>query len=284
MEFSRRSTDPASIEALRQGALLGWRVIFPLRGRVAKNMRLAGVWAPGRVDEHAERAIDQLTMLAHVFRAGIAESGCRRRFRFDESFERLRQAYAGGRGVLNIAPHLCGFPLYAPVVTPRIPCSIYLRRNKDRRKMRITEAVGIAGEGHLVYPPPGASKPQRLRIAMDVLRQGRMLFVTPDTPRKPHQGVPVRIFGRTAYFPTGVFAMSLRTGAPVVPVVWHWEGGLYHIRYGPPIEPAGTGRIKQRLAEATRRWAAGVDEFLHAHPEMWWNWLDKRWTRILRQA
>jgi hypothetical protein len=25
-----------------------------------------------------------------------------------------------------------------------------------------------------------------------------------------------------------------------------------------------------------------MDEQLHEHPEMWWNWLDKRWTRILR--
>ena len=33
---------------------------------------------------------------------------------------------------------------------------------------------------------------------------------------------------------------------------------------------------------ATRKWAADIDAFLHQHPEMWWNWLDKRWTRIIR--
>jgi hypothetical protein len=27
-----------------------------------------------------------------------------------------------------------------------------------------------------------------------------------------------------------------------------------------------------------------VDAFLHDHPAIWWNWLDKRWTKILREA
>jgi lauroyl/myristoyl acyltransferase len=148
--------------------------------------------------------------------------------------------------------------------------------------MRITEAIGIAGKGHLVCPPAGATRAQRLKVAVDILREGRMLFITADTPRKPDQGVAVTIFGRTAYFPTGVFVMSMRTGAPVVPVWWHWDNDAYHIYYSEPIEPVRQGRIRQQAEAATRKWARCVDQFLHQHPEMWWNWLDKRWTRIIR--
>jgi lauroyl/myristoyl acyltransferase len=282
MEVSQRARDPTAVEALRGLLLVASRTALPLRVRLARNMKLAGVYRKGLVDAHFRRAIDQIVMLAHVFRAGFPRSGCLDKFKFDDSFRLLEQAYARGRGVINIAPHICGYPVYAPVVTPRIPCSIYLRRNENPRKMRITEAVGRAGDGHLVYPPAGAAKTQRLQVAIDVLREGRMLFLTPDTPRKPHEGVPVSVFGRTTYFPTGVFTMAMRTGAPVVPVVWHWEAGAYHLRYAEPLELARGRGVRRQANAGMRKWAASVDAFLHRHPEMWWNWLDKRWTGIIR--
>jgi lauroyl/myristoyl acyltransferase len=250
---------------------------------LAESMKRAGVYRRGLVTAYFQRAIDQLIMLAHVFQAGFPKSRCPEKFRFDASLGLLEQAYAAGKGVINVSPHLCGYPIYPPIVTPRVPCSIYLRRNKDRRKMRITEAIGRAGEGDLVYPPKAATKAQRLQVAIDVLRRGKMLFITPDTPRKPRDGTAVTIFGRTVFFPTGVFVMSLRTGAPVVPVVWHWDGQAYRVRYGQPIELNRGGDLKRRAAAATRKWAESVDAFLQEHPEMWWNWLDKRWMRILRE-
>jgi len=284
MEVARQVDDALVVEGLRTGLLATVGLMLPLRWRLVRTMVAAGVYRPGLAQAHFRRAIDQMTMLAHVFRAGFPDSGCPQRFRFDESFGLLQQAHAAGKGVINIAPHLCGYPIYPPVVSPRIPCSIYLRRNKDPRKMRINEAIGLAGEGHLVSPPPGATRAQRLQVAVDVLRAGRMLYITPDTPRKAHEGVPVTIFGRQVFFPTGVFVMSLRTGAPVVPTVWHWLDGAYHIRYGEPIELTRGGRLKAQAQAATQQWARSVDGFLHEHPEMWWNWLDKRWTRILRNG
>ena len=283
MEISQRTESQAVVEALRTLLLGLTRIAVPARQRLAHNMKLVGVYRKELIDAYFARAVDQLIMLGHVLRTGFPESGCREKFVFDGSFRLLEQAYAAGKGVINIAPHICGYPVYGPIVSSRIPCSIYLRRNMDPGKMRITEAVGLAGNGHLVAPPPGATKTQRLKVALDVLRQGKLLFVTPDTPRKPGEGIRVSIFGRTAYFPTGVFVMSLRTGAPVVPVTGHWEGGIYHLRYGEPIELARGGRIKQQAAAATCHWAVTVDAFLHEHPEMWWNWLDKRWTQIIRR-
>ena len=76
--------------------------------------------------------------------------------------------------------------------------------------------------------------------------------------------------------------MSLRTGAPVVPVTWHWENDQYHIHYDNPIELKRGGDLKRKAATAIQKWAQTVDAFLHKHPEMWWNWLDKRWTYIIR--
>ncbi len=279
---SQRSKDGRVIEAIRRGILAVTRTATPIRRSLAENMRRAGIYRSGLLDAYFERAVDQLCMIGHVLRAGASGSGCLERFQFDHTFRNVEQAFSAGKGVIHIAPHICGFPLYATVVSFRIPCSVYLRRNTDPRKRRMSEEVAAAGEGEIVIPPEGASKAQRLDVALSVLRKGKMLFVTPDTPRKPHQGVAVTIFGRRAYFPAGVFVMAARTGAPIVPVFWHWQGGTYHIRYSEPMEIARKDRIGRQTEAATKAWAASVDVFLREHPAMWWNWLDKRWTSILR--
>ena len=284
MELARRADGGGAVETCRTVLTGVLRLAWPIRARLARNMKLAGVYRPGLVNAAFDRALDQMMMLAHVFQAGFPASGCLERFKFDSSVRFLEQAYAAGKGVINIAPHLCGYPIYPQVITPRVPCSIYLRRNKDPRKMRITEALAVAGDGHLVYPPAGASRAQRLQVAIDILRQGRVLFVTPDTPRKASAGVEVSVFGRPVHFPTGVFVMSLRTGAPVVATHWHWADGAYHIRYEEPIVLARGRRLRQQAEDATRQWARSVDAHLHEYPEMWWNWLDKRWTQILRNG
>ncbi|MBN1764587.1 MAG: lysophospholipid acyltransferase family protein [Sedimentisphaerales bacterium] len=283
MELACRG-NVTSVERLRQIMTDLTRIAIPLRIRLARNMKLTGVYHPKLIDHHFERVIDQLIMLAHIFRAGFSESGCPERFIFDDSVKLLEQAYAKGKGVINIAPHICGYPVYAAVVSQRFPCGIYLRHNKDPRKMRLNNAIGQAGGGDLVYPPKGASKAQKLQIAIDVLRQGKLLFITPDTPRRPQKGIAVTIFDKTVYFPPGIFIMSMRTGAPVVPVFWDWRDGAYHIQYEPPIELTRKGRIKDLAEMSMQKWAKSVDGFLHEHPEMWWNWLDKHWTRIIRDG
>ena len=150
--------------------------------------------------------------------------------------------------------------------------------------MKITETVGKSSNAELISAPPGASKAQRLQVSVNALREGKMLFFTPDTPRKPDDGVPVKILGKTAHFPTGAFIMSMRTGAPVIPVWWHWKDGFYHVSYSQPIELERGGGLRKKAEAAMKQWGADVDVFIRKHPDMWWNWLDKRWTKILREG
>jgi len=287
LEFGQRCAERGnekSVERLR-GILRGFtKTAYPLRRQLKKNLVEAGVYREGLMDEYFELGIDQMMMLAHILRAGLEDSGCLEKFVFDDSFSILERAYAKGKGVISIAPHISGYPIYGGIVSQRIPCVIYLRNNKDPKKMRITETIARAGGGELVYAPHNKSKAERLRVAINVLRQGRMLFLTPDTPKRSDSGVPVEIFGKRAYFPRGVFVMSLRTGAPVVPVWWHWADGAYHITYSEPIEIKRGGRLAEKEAQAVQTWAGDVDAFLRKHPEIWWNWLDKRWTKILNNS
>jgi len=282
---SRRASSYGSVEALHKAMRGAARLAWPLRRKAAINMKIAGVHRPGLVDAYFERAIDQYVMLAHMLRAsGFEGSGNAESYVFDDSFEILERAYRMGRGVVHIAPHLCAYPLYGYKVGTRLPCRTYMRKTKDRRKWEVNEsALGVGGE-HFVFPPEDGDRSDRLGVALEIVRSGKILFITPDYLRRPHGGTPVGFLGRTAYFRTGAFIIALRTRAPVIPAFWHWEDGAYRVRIGEPYELDRSRGIQEEAERATRRWAAEVDAFVREHPEMWWNWLDKRWTRHLRKG
>jgi lauroyl/myristoyl acyltransferase len=300
MALSRRLRKDAVMRLLEGGAALAQRcnrrqvnlilsvalrvvkACLPLRIRLARNMKAAELYRRGLVDLHFDRAADQMRMLMHVLRAGFQASGACDRFQFDESFRHLDAIRASGRGALIISPHLCGYPLFPRVLADRFPCSIYLRRSPDPRKHKINMMVGAAGDGHLVYPPPDSARSERLFVALRVLREGRGLYLTPDLPRKPHEGTPVHVLGQRTYFPAGVAIMAMRTRVPIVMVDWHWSDGAYRVRCHEPLDPATLRSRSEAAGSIMRLFAARMDEAVRSHPEMWWNWLDKRWTRLLR--
>jgi lauroyl/myristoyl acyltransferase len=288
MELARRGSTKSSIEALRW---IAWSLVQPsliLRARLAKNMRCAGIEPTSRlITTYFNLCIDQLVMCGHIFRAGFEDSGSPEKFAIDpDTFRYVQDAYARGKGVLIVSPHLTMYPFLPRIQTSNteIPCWVYSRRSKDSRKHHINRSLIETGGAHVVAPSENATRAQRLQVAIDVLRKGQCLYVTPDTPRKADAGVAVKIFGKTAYFPTGVQIMAMRTGAPIIPAWWRWDGKQYRIWYSEPIELARGGNLRTKSELAMQAWAKDVDVFLHEHPEMWWNWLDKRWTRILRET
>lgn len=98
MRFSQRAKTTSNIEALRRFFMLFGRVAIPLRSRVARSMRRAGVYQRGLVDEYFRHAIEQLCMLSDVFRAGFADSCCPDKFKFDDSFKIVELVHCSGAG------------------------------------------------------------------------------------------------------------------------------------------------------------------------------------------
>ncbi len=280
--YLARRCNRRQVDIVHRVALGMVKACLPLRVRLARNMKAAGLYRRGLVDLHFDRAADQMFMLMHVLRAGFDASGAADRFRFDDSLRHLDAIRASGRGALIISPHLCGYPLFPRVLADRFPCSIYLRRSPDPRKHRVNMMVGAAGDGHMVYPPADGARSERLFVALRVLREGRGLYLTPDLPRKPDEGTEVHVLGRRAYFPVGVVIMAMRARVPIVMVDWHWSDGVYRVRCHEPLDVSSSGCRSEAAGSVLRLFAARMDEVVRAHPEMWWNWLDKRWTWLLR--
>jgi len=275
--FSRRG-----VERVRRASVATLRAALPLRYLIVRNMQRAGVYRRGLEQDYWDRAGDQMGMLMHILRAGYPDSGVRKQFHFDGSERYLQHAYTAGHGILLLSPHLCGYPVFPRVLADHVPCSIYLRHSPDPTKHTLNMLMGKAGGGHLVCPQANTSPTERLNVAMRVLRQKRALYVTPDLPRKASEGVPVTLWGRVVYFPIGVMIMAIRTGAAVIVSTWYYNDGLYHVHFTEPYVLERHGDRQSQAREGMLTFARIMDQHLHAYPEMWWNWLDKRWTRILR--
>ena len=173
----------------------------------------------------------------------------------------LRDAYASGRGVICALPHLANYDhagawagltgMPVSTVAERLrPESLFDRFIAYRKKL-----------GMDVLPLTGGDQD-----VTDVLAQrleaGGFVCLVADRDLS-ERGVPVTFFGRPSRMPAGPAALSLRTGAPLIPATLHYDGPHLVITFHDAVDPdGGTAAMTQRCADA---FAKGIA----AHPEDW---------------
>jgi KDO2-lipid IV(A) lauroyltransferase len=156
-----------------------------------------------------------------------------RRFSFT-GWEHLDAAERLGKGVFLLGAHhgyweISGRPigLYRGTLhtIARPADNPYLERELSRLRTR---------HGYAVIHKRGAA-----RRMLQVLRDGGRVGILPDQRVRPHEGILVPFFGRPALTTPILARLSLRSGAPVVPVFAYPEPrGRYRIVIRPPILPA----------------------------------------------
>ena len=173
----------------------------------------------------------------------------------------LRDAYAAGRGVICALPHLANYDhagawagrtgMPVSTVAERLrPESLFDRFIAYRKKL-----------GMEVLPLTGGDDDVTAVLA-DRLRAGGFVCLVADRDLS-ERGVPVTFFGRPSRMPAGPAALSLRTGAPLIPATLHYDGPDLVITFHDTIDQdGGTTAITQRCADA---FAQGIA----AHPEDW---------------
>jgi KDO2-lipid IV(A) lauroyltransferase len=269
------------------GCLAG--LVGPLRDRLATNFRLAGI-APtkDRLDAWFRHFGTWTGWSLAIYGAGLEGSGLLERMYFDDSVRYLDEAVARGRGVVLAAPHLACHEIAAAYAHRRHPIAALIRESKsaehDGIKRRWYEALGMETVHRARDTSPFADVVAMLRV----LRAGRVLAVTPDVLVSPSRGVPVRMFGHEAVLSPGIVVLARKARAPLVTGLLEWEergaaGGRLRVRFTEPLElPAECSR-EQVSQEGMQRWCEQVEGYLRRQPENWLFWLDKRWTRVLRQ-
>lgn len=243
--------------------------VWPKSGLIVENMaRIAA--ATG--DPRPPRLLARLSLrnyayyLADFLRfSPIARAELERSIRADDR-RRLEGLIAAGRGLILAGMHmgnwdyagslmgLFGHPFYVVTDTLR-PARVNAFVQGRRRAMGMT-------------PIP---LEQAARGAFRALRSGATVGLLIDRPTSEHVGIPVEFFGRTCFLPAGAAALSLRTGAPVVPAtMFRQPDGSYQMAFEFDLQIASTGHAPTDVQALAQQIVQTHETWISAHPEQWY--------------
>ena len=267
--------------ARRLGGALGRLAGIVLAGRrriASGNLRTA-------FPEWSEREVRQRTRET-FYHLGLSFCDSLSCGRFDEvefcrrltleGLENLQQGEELGKGVFVMSAHLgCWEAAALPVGLYQGPMDVVGRPLDNPYLDR--ELVALRTRfGNRVLDKRGAA-----RGMMKVLRkQGRVgILIDQRSPRG--DGIDVPFFGQPSRTTSVLARMSLRTGAPVVPIFGFPEPkGRYRVVLRPAIPPASEdGETEEEaVLRLTAAYLAVVEEEIRRHPTQWM-WLHDRWKK-----
>jgi KDO2-lipid IV(A) lauroyltransferase len=112
------------------------------------------------------------------------------------------------------------------------------------------------------------------------LRDGRVVCLVADRDLT-EGGVEVDFFGASAKMPAGPAALSVSTGAALLPVTLWYEGHAMRLRIHPRIPQPTWGSRSERIAAMTQQLAGVFQDSIAAHPADW-HMLQRIWAADLR--
>ncbi len=194
-----------------------------------------------------------------------------------EGFEHLREAEAKGRGVFVMSAHLgCWEAAALPVGLYQGPMDVvgrpldnpFLDRDLTRLRTRF---------GNRILDKRGAA-----RGILRALKSGGRVGILIDQRSPAKDAIEVPLFGRPSRTSSILGRISLRTGAPVVPLFgFPAPGGRWHVAFRPAIEPPPWSGEESADEEAavfalTCRYMEVVEAEVRARPASWM-WVHRRW-------
>ncbi|MFN7918249.1 MAG: lysophospholipid acyltransferase family protein [Vicinamibacterales bacterium] len=188
-----------------------------------------------------------------------------------EGEERVRSAYAQGRGVLFVTGHFGYWELQALVHGLRLQPMWVMARALDNPYLhRLLEDMRTRTGNGVIY------RQGTLRRALRVLQEGKGVGILIDQHISSRDAIHVDFFNRPAATTPIVAALALRTGARIVPLFALPLGnGRYKMVYEHAIEPPPDG-TDDPIHELTQRCTDVLEMYVRKHPELWL-WMHRRW-------
>jgi lauroyl/myristoyl acyltransferase len=235
--------------------------------------------------DYSYRAAQWARYTALTFHRGFAASGFAEECGvLHETFAHLERAAACGRGVVLVGPHQFGHELFAALIHhSRIRLVGVIRQERNAALFeRWYSQLGMP----TILRPRHAGAVADFRAMLRVLRDGATLGITPDLPGAEGEGEVVQWFGRRVRFRGGAFWLALRGRAPLVHYWIDRVGPRLVCRFSPPvmIERAPGLTAQDTVQRHLQKWTTEFERELRTQPGSWAFWVDRRWTRVLRQA
>ncbi len=185
--------------------------------------------------------------------------------------ERVRAAYAKGKGVLFFTGHFGFWELHAMVHALLFQPIGVLARPLDNPGLHTLLEDMRQRTGNSVIYREGA-----VRRVLKTLAQGQGVAMLIDQHMHSPDAIWVRFFQRPAATTSTLAALALRTGAPVVPVfTLPLPGGRFRMIYEHAVEPPDPD-TRDAVREFTQRCTDVLEMYVRRQPELWL-WMHRRW-------
>jgi KDO2-lipid IV(A) lauroyltransferase len=202
----------------------------------------------------------------------LAPEAMLRRVEFDGD-DRVRLAYAQGKGVLFFTGHFGFWELHAVVHALQLePIGVLARALDNTRLNGLLERIRQRTGNTVIY------RQGTIRRVMRMLQAGHGVALLIDQHIQGRDAIYVDFFERPAATTSALAALALRTGAPVVPVFALPLGkGRYRMIYEHPVEPPrADADAEDAIREFTQRCTDVLEMYVRRRPELWL-WMHRRW-------
>jgi phosphatidylinositol dimannoside acyltransferase len=183
-----------------------------------------------------------------------------------DGLDHVLAARDAGKGMIYALPHMGNWEAAAPIaVREGVPVVAVAEKLSNRRITdwftRMRAECGI----EIVLATGSA---QVMRSLEASLAQNKAVALPSDRDLRG-RGVKVRFFGETTTLPPGPATLSIRTGAPLLPVVSRFDGDGFHVVVRPPIRIPDEGTRGEKVAAMTQELASHFEDFIRDAPEQW---------------
>jgi KDO2-lipid IV(A) lauroyltransferase len=189
-----------------------------------------------------------------------------------EGVENLRDAAADGRGILVFSGHFGHWELIA-LLQHRLGYPMAMVASPLENPLFNRLLVDLREQcGNRVIPKRNAARP-----VLRTLHDGGAVAILIDQNVRGEGGIFVDFFTVPASTTPALATLSLKSGAPIVPVFSYPQpDGRLLIRYRKPIRWVRSGTLPDDIHALTAHCTRLLEEEIRARPDLWL-WMHNRW-------
>jgi len=191
-----------------------------------------------------------------------------------EGKEHLDAALARGKGVIALGAHFGSFTLLGTrLAIEGYPFNLIVNVGRFRKLWgKLAYYQGIVGQQTIPLKPVPAS----IKKSLNCLHRNEILYIVADEQQR-RGGFPVPFFGQVAYSPPGPAILSLKTGAPILPMFILRDDELNRtLVIKSPLQFEPTKDQRKDIERLTYQSTKAIEETVRQYPTQW-AWLNRRW-------
>ena len=258
---------------------LYFRLITRYRRKIRENLGIA--FGSSLEDQEVERITNKIAEnVGSHFAETVITTTSRQKTVLDKigisGVENLQRALSEGKGVIAVSAHLGYFTLMSiKMISEGYPFNILIRDPDYKGTVKLFRKLQKKQGGHFI---PINQWRVALRQILKCLRNNEVVCFLSDE-RKKGSDVEVDFFGHPALTATGPAVISLKTGAPIVPIFIVRTGEDSHtIFIEPQLAVNHCGDISDTVTTVITACTNIIEKYVRLYPEQWF-WFKNRWAR-----